>query len=297
MAPLKTKMGALTDGNFQQLLVELVTSPAVGHPKHWVPVMAALMKHLGPNTTYYNGIIQKHSKIANLLATSAQTISSQQIYQFCRYLGQKQLSQNHFWLVYRALEQYSLKLQPNLEGVNKAIKEYLTNKAKKYITTNNTNWYLTNNRILKVQDTYIDSNLWFGKDGASSSLWWLHMDPANRATAPMPELLLDVLWTHIQSLRASCVDRALVVDMTVRSGSFQQIYNFTLRLAQRITNAGIFVEIYDSQIDRRAVNSQFLIHNHSDLSAQELEELATAYPDAVAIRNYYEPISRNFFEM
>lgn len=115
MAPLKTEIealpaGPLADGDFQRLLVGLVTSPAAGHPKHWVPLMDALMGHLGPDDTV-NGIVQKHAHIADLLATTEQPISSDQIYQFCRYLGRKQLSKIMPWIGYRTLEQYSLKPQ------------------------------------------------------------------------------------------------------------------------------------------------------------------------------------------
>lgn len=51
MKTLKAKIeslprGPLADKDFQHFLVSLITSPAVGHPKHWAPVMQTLIGHL-----------------------------------------------------------------------------------------------------------------------------------------------------------------------------------------------------------------------------------------------------------
>src|SRR5690606_38169968 len=207
--------GPLSNADFQRLLVGLVTSPALGHPKHWVPVMDALMGHLGPNDTV-NGIIQKHANIADLLATSAQPISPDQVYQFCKYLGQKQLSKIMPWIGYRALEQYSLKPPLDSASVNKALKEYLTQQAKLHIRAGNNGYFLPHNRMLNFQETDIDPRKWFGFNGEESSLW-TQPGAENGEIAPMPALLLEVLWTHIQSLRASCADKPFMVGMIGRA--------------------------------------------------------------------------------
>jgi hypothetical protein len=287
MAPLKTEIealpvGPIARGDFQRLLGGLVTSPAAIHPKHWIPVMDALMRRLGSDDTV-NGIVQKHSNIANLLATSEQPISSDQIYEFCRYLGRKQLSKIMPWIGYRALEQYSLKPQLNSVSVNKAIKEYLTQQAKKHIQARSNGYFLPNNRMLSFQETNIDPRKWFGFNREENSLW-TQPGAQNGEIALMPELLLEVLWTHIQSLRASCIDRPFMVYMTGRAEA-ELPHNFTLTIAQRITNADIFLD-HNHTINTEEIEKRKYARCLGNLSDEEMEALAAEhYPNAVAIRN------------
>jgi hypothetical protein len=288
MTPLKTEIealpaGPLSNADFQRLLVSLVTSPASGHPKHWVPVMDALMGHLGPSDTF-DGIIQKHANIAELLATSAQPISSDQVYQLCKYLGQKQLSKIMSWIGYRALEQYSLKPQLNSASVNKALKEYLSRKAKVHIRAGNDGYFLPRNQMLEFQKIDIDPRQWFGLNGEENSLW-TQPGAENGEIAPMPELLLEVLWTHIQSLRTSCVDKPFMVGMRGRAEA-QLPHNFILALAQRITNADIFLDHNHTTIDKAEIEKPNYARSLGYLSDAEKEALATeSYPNAVVVRD------------
>lgn len=136
MALLKAEIEALpaaplTPENSQRLLVELVSSRAVGHPHYWIPVMNALMGRLTPDLKPdecdNDNFIQSHANIANLLATSRKPISSDQIYQFCRYLVLRQTSK--LWNGIKVLAQYE---RPELDcvSVKKAMVEYMVREAK-----------------------------------------------------------------------------------------------------------------------------------------------------------------------
>ncbi|MFI5333927.1 MAG: hypothetical protein ACHQT8_02025, partial [Chlamydiales bacterium] len=172
--PLKREIASLPPGpfagnDFQKFLVPLVISSAAGDPKHWAPLMDALMRRLAPEKTV-DDVLQRHANMADLLVRSEQPISADQLYQFCRYLGQKQLSERHPWIGYRALEQYLLKPQLNSEGVNKALKEYLTRQAAKLIRPAAHSLELSNNRSLLYQEADIDPRNWFGLNVDKSSL-------------------------------------------------------------------------------------------------------------------------------
>jgi len=286
MAPLKAEIQALpadplTREDFQRLLVGLITSPSMGHPKYWTPVMDALMEKTAPENTARE-TIRSHANMADLLATSEEPISPEQIYQFCKYLGQKQLSEIKPWIAYRALEQYLLKPVLDLTSVNKALKEYLTQQATKHITTKNNAYFLPNNRLLGFQETTIDPRNWFGINGENYALWE-QPDAENGEVAPhIPELLLEVLWTHIQSLQTSCIDRAFSISMFGRHEA-ELPHHFTLTLAQRITNANIFLD-HGNTIDRREFEKPYYGRNLGNLNDAEIEEVAQQYPAAVTIR-------------
>jgi hypothetical protein len=289
MAPLKTKIealpaGPLNNADFQRLLVSLVTSPALGHPKHWVPIMDVLMGHLVCGNTV-DDIIKKHAHIAELLATSARPISSDQTYQFCKYLGRKQLSNTLPWIGYRVLEQYALKPQLNSASVNTALKEYLTQQAKMKIRAKDNGYYLSDNQILSLQETIIDPREWFGFNGEEHSLW-IQPGTQNREIAPMPKLLLEVLWTHIQSLHDACVDKPFMVGMMGRLEA-QFPHNFTLTLAQRITNADIFLN-HNNTIDREEIEKQYYARGLDNLSDEEMKALvAERYPNAMVVKTNF----------
>jgi hypothetical protein len=283
MAPFKTEIEALppeplTDAHFQRLLVELVTSHAAGHPKHWVPLMDSLMGHLGPHVTV-NDIVQKHARIADLLATSKKPISPDKIYQFCKYLGVKQLSKTQPWIGYRALEQYALNPQLDSPSVNQALKEYLTQQANRCITAVSDAFFLPGQRMLNFQTTTIDPRQWFGLNREEHSLW-AQPGVQNDQTAPMPELLLDVLWTRIQSLRASCRDMPFEVSMCGREEA-ELPNNFTLTLAQRVTNADIFLD-HGETITSGAIETFAFENRLRLLSIEEMGAWAREhYPNAI----------------
>lgn len=282
-ASLKTEIEALPRGpiardDFQRLLVKLVTSPAspaAGHySKHWVSVMNALMTHeiyVGRN------IIQANAHMADLLATSEETISPDQIYQFCKYLGCNQISQFPPWAGYRALEQYHL-LKPQFTlAVNKYLKEYLTQKAKTLIVAIDNGFIFP--KKLSFQKINIDPREWFGS--GKYALWHQTPDTPDGEIAPsarMPELLLEALWTRIQSLYIACtgLGQPFEVSMIGRIES-QLPKNFTLQLAKRITNAGMFLEHNDT-IDEQELEKPYYARS---LYLQDFEKLVEEYPKAV----------------
>lgn len=261
------------------LLVALATSRAIGHPRHWVPHMAAVMNRLIPDDQVKT-IIEGHAKLANALEASATPISSAQIYKFCGYLGRNQLSRISPWIGYRVLELYLLKLQLSSDGINKALTEYLTQTAKE-VRARNTTCGLPG-RWLKFQEVDIDPRDWFGFRGEDSSLW-VKPGAQNGETAPMPKPICEVLWARIQTLQAACTDRPFQVAIESRSEA-PVPRNFTLPLAQLITNAGIILD--DRIIDRNAplARPEFAraIHWYSEA---EREELAKKYPAAVIPRD------------
>ena len=232
---LNSTAAPLAREDFQRLLVSLVTSPAIGHPIHWVPVMNTLMA-FGDNER-----VQRLAGMADLLATSARPISSDQVYQFCTYLAREQLPGFIPWFGYQVLDQFSQKLPLSSAGVNEILEEYLTKKAEELLKAQDKGYYLPNNRIFKIKTTNIDPRVWFG------SLLTSHEQ--------MPELLLEVLWARIQLLHASCTDRPFEVGMMGREEA-QLPHNFTLALAQRITNAKILYTapilalLFSSSIER-----------------------------------------------
>ena len=276
--------GAFFCDDFQRLLVQLVKSPAAGHSKHWVSVMNALIRHI-PIHSKTKGSIESHGEIASLLAYSEQPISPDQIYQFCKYLGNdrsgyvercNQLLKWSPWIGYRALEQYlHYPEKLDLTAINRSLKEYLTQQAKVLIVARNDLYYPLNNHLkLLVHKIEIDPRQWFGRDGNEYSLWFKRPWRSDGEIAPMPDLLVEVLWTHIQSLRASCMDRPFIVSM-MGSTTATLPYNFTLKLAQLITSAGIFLE-HGNSIDGGQLEKSRYALPHLDR-----EWMAAEYPQAV----------------
>jgi hypothetical protein len=283
MAFLKAEIETLPPGPLaredgQRLLVGLVRSRAAGHPQYWIPVMDALMGYLTTQNKA-DDLIQSHGYMADLLTTSGQPISSDQIYQFCRYLGLNQLSKNRPWISYRALEQYLLRPQLNFASVNLALREYLTQQAEVRICAQDQDCGVLNNRILIFQKTVIDPRIWFGFNRTNRSLW-VQPIAQDGEIAPMPELLLEVLWTRIQSLRNSCMDRPFMVNMDERAEALLP-RNFTLILAQRITNADIFLDCGRRTVNREDLEKPDYARFFHELSDEEVVELALAYPGAL----------------
>lgn len=284
IGPLKAEIEALPVGPvapevFQRLLVQLIISPIAGHPKYWVPVADALMGHEA--SAYDNTIdeaIQAHTRIAALLAISEEPISSKQLYQFCSYLAQKQLSNRRPWVGYRSLEQYLL--NPHLGfahvEIQKVLKDYLTQQAKKDIKAHTSSYDLVNNRRLRFQDTDIDPRLWFGWEDENSSLWNQPNLPEGELIQ-IPPLLSEVLWTHLQSLRDSCPNIPLTVAMTGRVEA-PLPHNFTLTLARQITNAEIFLW---STINPQELEKPYYGRGLGSFYGEAREGLAVLYPDAV----------------
>lgn len=152
-----------------------------------------------------------------------------------------------------------------------------------HIRAGSNGYPLPGNRTLNFQETAIDPRKWFGFNGEDSSLW-TQPGAQNGEIAPMPELLLEVLWTHIQSLRASCVDRPFMVGMFGRAEA-ELPNNFTLTLAQRITNADIFLD-HENTINTEEIEKQNYARCLGDLSNEEKEALAAEhYPNAVVARD------------
>lgn len=289
MKSFETEIEALPPGqigteDLQRLLVGVVTSIAVGHPKYWVPVMDSLMRHVASDNTI-DGIIQTHANLANLLATSGTPISSEQIYQFCKYLGQKHLSQVWPWSSYRALEQYALKLGHCSEGVQRAIKEYLTEQAQVHIKARSEALLLSNNRVLEYKIINIDSRLWFGLNGNGNSLW-VQPGAQNEETAVMPEMFLDVLWTRIKSLQNAFQGQVLEVSMQ-GSAEARLPRNFTLELGCRIVSSSIFLDyngtIQSDQIQRSMFGQSL---GSFDLNNEDTKEhfYNQNYPNAIVTR-------------
>lgn len=227
---------------FQRLLVDLIVSPLAGRPTYWIPAMDCFMEHLGKSGVEQ---VEQHSHMAALLESSETSISFNEGYRFFIYLIQNHLNRSMTYRVYRCLEKYTL--QPKLhEASAKALQNYLTQAAEGQIRAEErtyTDRWLGNNPIrYRIAD--IDPRNWFGLNGDPDSPWILP-DTGEGEFAPIPEVLLKVLSSRVQSLADSDIGVSLLVNMNQRAES-RFPYNFTLPLAERITYARVFLEHHNT---------------------------------------------------
>lgn len=285
MNPLKREievlpLGPLVDKDFERLLVALLNSSAVGHPTYWTPVMDALLSHLPPFQTI-DELIQRHAKIAQILAKASPPISPYRLSQFCKYLEKKALFpkplyQMKPWIGYRILEQYKRVDETTLTEFQKA---YLKRKAERIIHVREGSCSFFSNSTLKYIINYqqidIDPTEWFGLDGQAHSLW----EPAQS----LPEPILEALWDRIQALSSACVDRPFQVSMGRRANANFPL-NFTLPLAKRITQEGLFLNHYGT-IEAEGIGSS--VYTQSLVGSWEEDPpqlIRTHYPSAIKLR-------------
>jgi hypothetical protein len=278
-APLKQELQALpadqlTRDNFQRLLVGLVTSPAAGHPIHWIPLVKALIGHLPLETD--SDIINTHAYLADLLATAEPPISPSDTYRFLTYLEQEQLSDSRPWICYRVFEQYLLREELDSASVSKVLKKCLNRKTETYIDIKNVDMFISNNRLLRIVEVCIDTSEWFGSSRFAHPLW-RQMGAETDVIAPMPEILVEVLGTHIQSLRNSVLYRPFSVKVR---GSSDAPYNFLLPLGQHIVNAKIHLWNAGAFDHDKLGKPQYGIRNVT-YADKLYEKLALEYPRAV----------------
>lgn len=281
---------------FQSHLKTLMTTLFAIPLRYWVPAMNVLMRSFACDDSSPHAILQKHADIASWLATFDPSISSAQIDRFCRYLEQNQFffrqspEDRHVaqypWIGYRAFEQYSLQLPSHQNLIERATTRYLTQMAERYLRVSDNGYDLSNQRILRFRQTHIDASLWFGWDAARDVSLWMSSPPHarnNPETVSMPERVLDVLWTRIQSLRASAitVERPFMVHLNWSEDN-RLPFNFALTLAQRITGAQIFLVYRFNTLDPRTLHSLYR-KSIGELDRVEKEALAASFPRAVVL--------------
>jgi len=242
-APFKEKISNLPLSSpdievFRPIILALITSPAVGHPHYWHPLMDDVLERFLPQEMIVGNmdtLIEGHTQIARALAASETPISSGQLYHFCKYLQSNQLTkfQAWAWLGYIVLEQYGL----NSASVKRVLQDYLKRHAENYMNASS-----TSNDTIKYRTVDVDPRYWFGVSGVEHSL----LKSKTEGEEPsIPEPLLEVLWTRIQFLRAAHSDLPFQVGMEGRSEAHLPT-NYTLVLAQRITNAEMFLDSNDT---------------------------------------------------
>jgi len=275
---LKTKIAVLPAGwipkpQFACLLIELLRSPAKGHPALWVPLMDRLMTHY-PLSNVHDGIVEDHADIAQMLGAAEPPLDADQIYAFCDYLGKKQLSRTKIWAAYRALEKY-LPLSPST--VERALYEFSLRKAQLLIVPQNCKFPLGDGQELEYYRTVIDSRDWFGFDYSTASLWV--NSGIDDKSAPLPAVLREALFSHLLNLSAACAACPFMTEMVAEEGSTPP-RNFLLPLAAKITEAGIFLEGGGRILDKYLLRKPYWSSVFS-LQSEELEKLAEQYPGAI----------------
>ena len=251
MAGPETEQGDVPGSEGEELFVELITSPRVGHPKYWAPLMDRLMERYKTDS-----FLEKHIKIANQLAVVANDISADQISRYCTYLI-KRLSAKNFpaWHIWQVLSQYSRpeELQQYLAIVT-ALGNTCANQQAEALLKSRDN-PLRNTEVFegvgpKYKYLIVDPRIWF----------WRFLPPPERLDygyLPMPEALLEGILRCIREKCALCPPGCLFsVEMTGRAERALP-RNYTLELAKRIINAGIFLShgntVDDQELERRYV--------------------------------------------
>lgn len=269
--------GLLQREDFQKRLLKLLNSPDIGYSKYWIPVMNSLMKRVKIGDEI-EGFIQSHSDIADILVQAKEPISPERIYQFCKYMTLKYKSNKRPWVVYRMFEKY---LKLNQECVQRALQEYLVLAVHNYIgiLRQRVAGKLPKNRSLEYLEMDIDPRIWFGGNEHRHSLW-VQPKAKTDETTFIPKPLLEALWSRIQSLRNSYKDYPFQVTMTQRLESkFPR--TFTLQLAQRITNAQIFL-VHVNSVQNKDIQNVHYAQDIYQLSQAKRKRLAKQYPQAVS---------------
>jgi hypothetical protein len=190
----------LSAEEFQPLLIETISSPISGHPKHWIPVLESLMSRYA----FSDDLIQGHNDIATMLRSSLEFIDSKMMYNFCDYLVKKYLFDEKPWMIYRALEQY---MPINQAGVVKVILKHLMEKARSLVDSTTAGFKIGDGRILNFEIAEISTNEWFGEAESNYSLW--RNNDLNDNSAPLPPLVEEVLVKWVQALAKWCKRRSL----------------------------------------------------------------------------------------
>jgi hypothetical protein len=255
--------GVLSDEVFQPLLVELVTSPATGHPKYWLP----LWKKLILNNHYWTPpkTWEYHEGIADLLSGSGHPISSEQFYHFFKPLLKPHLLGNYPpWEIYKILKSYLIVSE---EGVERIMTECLTKAANRLEPTFWGRVY--GNRRFDYLEINISLEHWFGINGSTYSLW------GPDQTEPMPELFAEILKQRIQALHKTSNGLPLQVSL-VSNPETHLPRNFIFPLVQRITQANIFFDhknsIYTAELENPFYAQSIEALLDSRISRQELFE-------------------------
>jgi hypothetical protein len=171
-----------------------------------------------------------------------------------------------------AIKEYLRELKPLI--TNETIEEYLMSQAKELIIVKKRTLPFSKAQALSYLAVDVDPRLWWGFNYVNSSLW---IRPGNDEMAPMPEIFLKVLWTHIQSLRD--LSKPFEVSMIRRTeANFPQ--NFTLKLAKYFTNSEMFLN-HNGTIDKDALQDDYYGSRLTGLNKEERKKLAQRYPEAI----------------
>lgn len=258
---------------YRHLILGLITSPAIGHPHYWNPLMDEVLKRFLPKESSGNTIgklIQGHAQIACALAVSETPISSSQLYHFFKYLQSNQLFKFKAWVGYRVLEQYMITQGLDYTSAKRVLHEYLTCYAEIYIKAQS-----FSNDTLKYKRVEIDPRIWFGLTDSDQSL----LRGKTEGEQPsIPEPLLEALWTRILSLRNGCLDMPFEVGMYGRVEA-PLPRNFTLKLAQRITNAEIYL-YSNNTVRKEELEKPEYAGGINRLTKEEEQALIGRYPKA-----------------
>jgi hypothetical protein len=276
--------GVISNEAFQRLLVELLHSPLINYPRHWTPLINQLMQHR-QFSIEISEFVHDHTTIAQMLKSSDRPIAPDRLYLFCNYIEKKLLSDRHPWVACRVFEQY-MSIHP--DTVSTALKGYLVRQTEQLIipidnqcllsySYSSRNFHSQNSHALWFMNARINLMSWFGDYDEDLSLWG-NLSDENNAIICIPELVRDAIWTRIQQLHDAYKDYPQLISMSGRFDS-QQPTDFALELAQRITNACIFLD-QNGTLDIRAIEKPAYVR--SNLSDNWLlENLASKHPNAV----------------
>lgn len=289
---------------------------SLGHPKHWLPIMNQLSQRLLPSiNSGVDDFITGHAQIATLIASSTEPMPDANLELFLKYLAKNWLLLTRAWIGYRVLEKYLD--QPGLEAstVRQVLVEFLSKEVNS-IRVQTKYLDLPDNKILVYKEFDIDPQHWFGFNESNYSLWVPQQAQNERIelvedevedelaelgedepvelpegaaplvaaednqpvpVTPIPELLVDIFGTFIQSIKASHPG-----PMHIRMiGRFEAElpHDFTLPLAQWITDNEIYLETNRTVSTHLLGKPEFVssITRFEDEKAQ----LAVKYPGAV----------------
>jgi hypothetical protein len=137
------------------------------------------------------------------------------------------------------------------------------------------NAYSNSNDTIKFRKVEVDPRHWFVVSGVDHSL----LKRKTEGEEPsIPEPLLEVLWTRIQFLRTTHSDLPFEVGMAGRFEA-QLPKNYTLQLAQRITNADMFLASNDT-VDKALLEKSEYAKEIYKLTRKEEQALMQRYPKA-----------------